>query len=50
MTTPRFQDRIKELRRVPASQLRANPSNWRKHPPSQQRMQGMGLEPRLLDA
>ena len=27
-----FQDRIKELRRVPASELRANPKNWRRHP------------------
>lgn len=29
-------DRIKELRRVPASQLRPNPRNWRKHPAAQQ--------------
>jgi hypothetical protein len=27
-----IQDRIKELRRVPASELRANPKNWRRHP------------------
>ena len=30
-----FKDRIKELRRVPASQLMANPNNWRTHPLSQ---------------
>ena len=29
-------DRIKELRRVRASQLRPNPKNWRTHPPRQQ--------------
>lgn len=28
-------DRIQELRRVPASELRANPKNWRKHPETQ---------------
>src|ERR1700742_1469835 len=27
-----IRDRIKELRRVPAGQLRANPRNWRVHP------------------
>jgi hypothetical protein len=27
-----FRDRIKELRRVPARALRANPKNWRLHP------------------
>lgn len=30
-----IRDRIRELRRIPASQLRANPKNWRQHPPSQ---------------
>ena len=30
-----MQDRVKELRRVPASELRANPKNWRRHPPAQ---------------
>ena len=30
-----FQDRITELRRVPASELTANPKNWRQHPASQ---------------
>ena len=28
-------DRVKELRRVPASELRRNPRNWRKHPEAQ---------------
>ena len=31
-----MQDRVKELRRVPASELLANPKNWRRHPPSQE--------------
>jgi hypothetical protein len=30
-----IRDRIKELRRVPASQLRPNPKNWRTHPTEQ---------------
>ena len=30
-----IRDRIKELRRVPAAELRANPKNWRLHPKSQ---------------
>jgi len=30
-----IRDRIKELRRVPASALRPNPRNWRTHPTSQ---------------
>jgi ParB-like chromosome segregation protein Spo0J len=30
-----IRDRIKELRRVPASALRANPRNWRTHPEAQ---------------
>jgi hypothetical protein len=30
-----FRDRIRELRRVPASQLRPHPRNWRRHPPQQ---------------
>ena len=29
-------DRIRELRRVPASQLRPSPKNWRSHPKAQQ--------------
>lgn len=32
----KIRDRIKELRRVPASQLIPNPRNWRTHPKSQQ--------------
>jgi hypothetical protein len=32
----KFRDRIKELRRVPASQLKPNPKNWRTHPKAQQ--------------
>ena len=31
-----MKDRVKELRRVPASELRANPKNWRRHPPAQE--------------
>jgi len=31
-----IRDRIKELRRVRASELRPNPRNWRLHPPQQQ--------------
>ena len=30
-----IRDRIRELRRVPASELRPNPRNWRTHPESQ---------------
>lgn len=32
----KIRDRIKELRRVPANQLRPNAKNWRLHPQSQQ--------------
>ena len=32
----KIRDRIKELRRVPASQLQPNPKNWRTHPAAQQ--------------
>ena len=31
-----IRDRIKELRRVPASELLPNPKNWRTHPVAQQ--------------
>ena len=31
-----IRDRIKELRRIPASQLKPNPKNWRTHPAAQQ--------------
>lgn len=30
-----IQDRVKELRRVPASELKPNPRNWRTHPVAQ---------------
>ena len=30
-----IRDRVKELRRVPASQLQPNPKNWRTHPEGQ---------------
>lgn len=33
---PAIRDRIRELRRVPAAELRANPKNWRRHPKAQQ--------------
>lgn len=32
----KIRDRIKELRRVPARELRPNPKNWRTHPKEQQ--------------
>src|SRR5690349_16859049 len=31
-----IRDRIKELRRIPAGELRPNPRNWRLHPSEQQ--------------
>ena len=31
-----MKDRIKDFRRVPASELLPNPKNWRRHPPSQE--------------
>jgi hypothetical protein len=51
-----MRDRVQELRRVPASELRANPKNWRRHPPAQQEAllgpsptrSMMGLEPKLV--
>ena len=37
-----WRDRVVEMRRVPASELNANPKNWREHPAEQQRaMQGV---------
>jgi hypothetical protein len=33
--TMQIRDRVKELRRVPAGELRPNPRNWRTHPNSQ---------------
>jgi len=32
-----WRDRVVEMRRVPASELKANPVHWREHPPEQQR-------------
>ena len=32
---PRFADRVVELRRVRASEIRPNPHNWRRHPEAQ---------------
>ncbi|MGY8768988.1 MAG: hypothetical protein ACKVH8_11260, partial [Pirellulales bacterium] len=34
----KIRDRIKELRRVPASELQPHPLNWREHPPQQQKV------------
>ena len=31
-----IRDRIRELKRVPAKDLRPNPKNWRTHPKAQQ--------------
>ncbi len=44
-------DRIKELRRVPAGQLRPNPRNWRTHPTAQRdAMRGVLAEIGYADA
>ncbi len=46
-----IRDRITELRRVPASSLRANPKNWRQHPKAQQQaMAGILREIGYADA
>ena len=39
-----FRDRIKELRRVPANTLIANPKNWRTHSDQQKKILGQLLE------
>ena len=39
-----WQDRVKEFRRVPVSELKANPKNWREHPPEQQKAMAGILE------
>jgi DNA modification methylase len=46
-----IRDRIKELRRVPASQLKPNPKNWRTHPQAQQdALRGVLAEVGIADA
>ena len=46
-----IRDRIKELRRVPASSLKRNPKNWRNHPHAQaQALQGILEEVGYADA
>ena len=46
-----MRDRVKELRRVKASELRANPKNWRLHPPGQeQALRGVLEEIGFADA
>ena len=46
-----IRDRIKELRRVPASQLRPNPKNWRTHPQEQaDALRGVLAEVGIADA
>lgn len=47
----KIRDRIKELRRVKASQLRPHPKNWRSHPPHQRdAMRGLLAEIGYADA
>jgi hypothetical protein len=44
-------DRIKELRRVRAGDLRPHPKNWRKHPEEQQNaLRGILAEVGFVDA
>lgn len=46
-----IQDRIRELRRVTAGELRPNPKNWRKHPKAQQdAIRGVLAEVGIADA
>jgi ParB-like chromosome segregation protein Spo0J len=46
-----IRDRIRELRRLPASELRPNPRNWRTHPPAQRdALQGVLAEIGYADA
>lgn len=46
-----IRDRIKELRRVPASELLPNPRNWRTHPEAQRRaLEGLFAEVGYADA
>ena len=47
----KVRDRIKELRRVKASELLPNPKNWRTHPEAQQNaMRGILAEVGIADA
>lgn len=47
----KIRDRIKEFRRIPVSQLRPNPKNWRTHPDSQKNvLKGMFSEIGYADA
>ena len=47
----RIRDRIKELRRVPASELQPHPMNWRTHPRAQQEaLRGVLAEVGYADA
>ena len=46
-----IRDRIVELRRVPANELRPNPKNWRTHPKAQQEaLRGILAEVGYADA
>ena len=47
----KIRDRIRELRRVPASELRPNPKNWRTHPEAQANaLRGLLAEVGIADA
>ena len=47
----KIRDRIRELRRVPASDLRPNPKNWRTHPQAQaDALRGVLAEVGIADA
>lgn len=47
----KIRDRIKELRRVPASELLPNPKNWRTHPDAQKNaLRGVLAEVGIADA
>jgi ParB-like chromosome segregation protein Spo0J len=47
----KIRDRIRELRRVPASELRPNPKNWRTHPEAQANaLRGLLSEVGIADA
>ena len=47
----KIRDRIRELRRVPASELRPNPKNWRTHPKAQaDALRGVLAEIGIADA